>query len=1015
MRLSIGSFLHAARAIAAIIGHAGVLSLAAADRPPASTNGARPVDFINEIQPLFSQHCANCHGQEKQRSSYRLDNRSIAIGGGESGHTAIVPGRSQDSRLFQMVSGQLPDLRMPPKGDPLSAAQLDLVQRWIDQGAVWPDSANHVLQDPLDWWSLKPLLRPEIPSTSDSKDTHAAPVHPVDAFIQSRLRSAGLQPAPEADRRTLIRRLYFDLLGLPPSPEEVQAFIADPDPNAYEHCVDRLLASPHFGERWARQWLDIVHYGDTHGYDKDKPRPNAWPYRDYVIRAFNEDKPYERFVQEQLAGDVMHPNTADGIEALGFIAAGPWDLIGHEEVPESKIDGKIARHLDRDDMVANTIGTFASTTVHCAQCHDHKFDPIKQEDYYRLQAVFAAVDRADRRYYREPELNARRSGLELEIRSLRHRETELKSSVATHGGDGLRTANERLSAAEKSARDGQPAEYGYHSAIATRPDETKWVQVDLGKSIDLERVVLRPCRDQFNNIGDGFGFPVRYRVETAATPDFNEDRHVVADLTSSDVPNPGLQAPSHAAKVSARYVRVTATRLAPRQNDFIFALAELEVFDARGTNVARATPVTALDSIEAPERWRKENLTDGKAPKSSPSADETQDLRRERDQLVSRLVPSEILASLAATTNRLAEARRELDRMPAPLVAYVGAVHDGSGNFRGTGPDNGQPRPIHVLTRGDVTKPLKPVSPGALRCVSSLVEFPTQPDHPEGDRRAALARWLTDPQNPLTWRSIANRIWQHHFGRGLVDTPNDFGHMGSLPSHPELLDWLAVEFRDGGQSFKTMARLLVTSATYRQASAASQPDARTKDADNRLLSRMNLRRLDAEAIRDSILAVSGKLDQHLFGPGFQDFVVEKPEHSPHYQYHLHDAEDLRSHRRSIYRFLVRSQQEPFMVALDCADPSMRVDRRSETLTPLQALALLNSQLTIAMSRHFAQRVVADTGQDDINAQVRRAFHLAVQRPPTGAEASDIATYCRAHGLPATCRLLFNLNEFVYVD
>lgn len=1019
MRSIAAHFLRATRLVAAVIVVLGPPTRLASGADAASNRPSGPpadptIDFVAEIQPLFTQHCLGCHGQDKQRSGYRLDNRSIAVGGGESGEPAILPGNSKKSRLVQMVSGELPDLRMPPKGDPLSPEQVERLRRWIDQGAPWPDTASRVLEDPLAWWSLQPLRRPEVPEPAEPQDARALR-HPVDAFITARLHGSGLAPAPEADRRTLIRRLSFDLLGLPPTPEEVAAFVGDSHPQAYENLVDRLLASPHFGERWARQWLDVVHYGDTHGYDKDKPRPNAWPYRDYVIRAFNEDKAYERFVQEQIAGDVLYPDTADGIEALGFIAAGPWDLIGHEEVPESKIDGKIARHLDRDDMVANTIGTFASTTVHCAQCHDHKFDPVKQEDYYRLQAVFAAVDRADRRYYRETERNQQRSRLEREIRSLRYRENQLRDSIAKLGGDALRTANERIAHAEKAAKESQPPEYGYHSAIASRADDSKWVQVDLGKATELDRIVLRPCRDQFNNIGDGFGFPVRYRVEVSSHPDFIGNTRTIVDRTSADVPNPGLQPQAHsAAGIQGRYVRVTATRLAPRQNDFIFALAELEVVDPRGTNVAKGTTVAALDSTEAPERWRKENLTDGKAPRSGASADESFELRRQRDALVARLVPTDVLASLLSTTNRLAEARRELERMPSPLVAYVGSVHDGSGNFRGTGPDNGQPRPIHILTRGDVTKPHKAVGPGALRCVTSTVEFPTQPDHPEGERRAALARWLTDPANPLTWRSIANRIWQHHFGRGLVDTPNDFGRMGSPPSHPELLDWLAVEFRDGGQSFKSMARLLVTSATYRQSSASSHGDARAQDADNRLLARMNLRRLDAEAIRDSLLAVSGKLDRRAFGPGFQDFVIEKPEHSPHYQYHLHDAEDPRSHRRSIYRFLVRSQQEPFMVALDCADPSMRVDRRSETLTPLQALALLNSRLTVAMSRHFAQRVRSDAG-DDIPAQVRRAFDLAVQRQPTTSEATDLEAYCKAHGLPATCRLLFNLNEFVYID
>lgn len=994
-----------------------IASAVAADSPSSTTTP--PVDFVAEIQPLFARRCLECHGPQKQKSGYRLDAREIARRGGESGHLAIVPGKSAESPLLRWVLGTADDQRMPPKGEPLTTAETQLLRRWIDEGAVWPDAANAVVADPLDWWSLKPLARPTVPAPQHPEGVR----NPIDAFVRARLDTEGLAASPEADRHTQIRRVTLDLTGLPPTPEEVAAFVADADPAAYDRLVSRLLDSPAYGERWARTWLDIVHYGDTQGYDKDKPRPNAWPYRDYVIRAFNADKPYARFVQEQLAGDALFPDTADGIEALGFISAGPWDFIGHEEVPDTKIDGKIARHLDRDDMVSNTIGTFASLTVHCAQCHAHKFDPIPQEDYYRLQAVFAAVDRADKRYYDDPSLNRQRRELETELRQVRLRQRELGDAQTRAGGDELKSLDERISKAEQAARDAQPEEYGYHGQIAASPDLAQWVQVDLGSNAALRRVVLRPARDAFNNIGDGFGFPPRFKLESAESPDFTNGVTLLADRTAEDVANPGIRPQEFDVNVAAaRYVRLTATRLAPRQNDFILALAELEVLDERGTNLARGTTVTALDSIEGPPRWAKKNLTDGKFPGSPPTGENGETLRRQREELLVAKVPAETRSALATASQRLTEIEKALKALPEAKVAFVGAVHDGRGNFRGTGPDGGRPRPIHMLMRGDVTKPGREVNPGTLSCVHGLpATFDLPADRPESARRAALAQWLTDPANPLTWRSIVNRVWQQRFGRGLVETPNDFGRMGGKPSHPELLDWLAVEFREGGQSFKALDRLIVTSSTYRQISHPSttaEPTATAakRDADNRWLWRMNARRLEAEAVRDSILAVSGKLDRKMYGPGFQDFVVEKPEHSPHYQYHLHDPENPQTQRRSVYRFLVRSQQEPFMTALDCADPSMRVDRRNETLTPLQALALLNSKLTVAMARHFAARVEREAGANaGASARVERAFTLATQRPPTDAERRDLASYAEHYGLPAACRVLLNLNEFVFVD
>ncbi len=780
-------------------------------------------------------------------------------------------------------------------------------------------------QDPHTWWSLQPLDKPAVPA-------HSA--HPIDAFVAATLASRGLAMSPQADARTLCRRVTFDLIGLPPSPEDLDAYVADTRPDKYERLVDRLLASPRHGERWARHWLDVVHYADTHGYDKDQPRPHAWPYRDYVIRAFDTDKPYARFVQEQVAGDVLFPGTRDGIEALGFLAAGPWDLIGHAEVAEDKIDGKIARHFDRDDMVGNVMGSFTSLTVQCAQCHDHKFDPVTQADYYALQAVFAALDRADKTY-----------DVDQDTARLRREATV-------------------------------PPEFGWHSGIEASPDTPKWVQVDLGARVTIARVVLRGAEDDFNGIGAGFGFPRRFRIEVSDDDAFNDAPTVLAAHETEDLANPGLAPQEFAGNGTVgRFVRVTATRLAARKGDFIAALAELQVFDAAGANVALHAPVTSGDSIEAPPRWRRANLTDGLYPPSERAS------------------------------------------LPAPERVYAGTVHTGSGTFRGTGALGGKPRPIFVLARGQVTRPGREVQPAALAALEPLLpsRFDLAPDAPEGARRAALARWLTDPRNPLIWRSVVNRVWHYHFGRGLAATPDDFGRMGSPPTRQDLLDWLAATFRDDlAGSLKALHRLIVTSATYRQASTTGNEMAQAIDSGNTLLWRANARKLEAEAVRDAVLSVSGTLDLTAGGPGFRDFVLEHPEHSPHYRYDLADPDDPRTWRRSIYRFVVRSQMQPFLTALDCADPSMRVDRRNESVSPAQALALLNNGFILAQARHFAVRVCAEAG-DDVAAQVVRAFRLAMGRTPTTAEREPLLAHVARHGLASTCRLLLNLNEFVFID
>lgn len=977
---------------------------------------AEPVDFVRDIQPILLSRCSECHGEKVAKSGLRLDVKAPALAGSESGKV-IVPGQSSQSPLIERMASHDDD-KMPPSGDPITPEQLDLFKRWIDQGATWPEGVDKSkVIDKYDWWSLKPLTRPPVPASRISGDENQ---NPIDAFIREKLHEKGLKPSPAADRQTLIRRLYFDLIGLPPTPEEVQAFTSDTDAKAYDKLVDRLLESPHYGERWARHWLDVVHYGDTHGYDKDKPRPNAWPYRDYVIRSFNSDKPYSRFIEEQIAGDILYPGTEDGFTATGFIAAGPWDFIGHAEVPESKTDGMIARMLDRDDMVSNTCNSFLSLTVQCARCHNHKFDPVVQEDYYRLQAVFAALDRADRSYDADSMIAAKRAELIARLNDYKEKQNAFDAKITELGGEKLKELDAQIAAARKPDVHPLAAQFGYHSQIESEQTTPKWVQVDLGDSTALSAVEIVGCHDDFNGIGAGFGFPVRFKIDLCDEANFSAGVTTVVDQTTQDFSNPGVTPVRfNAAGKSGRYVRVTATKLAPRQNDFIFALAELKAINLSGKNIASGTSVRSLDSIEAAPRWRTANLVDGYYFGIGGSSGRSlAELQQDRESFVASILDDTSQAALAQNAKNTTDATEALKALPPSQKVYSGMVYSGSGAFTGTG---GKPRVIQVLARGDVRKPMKVVNPGTVPLrADEPGEFVLPEGATEGERRVALAKWISGRDNPLTWRSIVNRVWLYHFGRGIVDSPSDFGRMGQLPTHPELLDWLAVEFRDNDQSFKQLHRLIVSSETYRQTSnpiAIEDMDEAhsplTIDSGNVYLWRMNRRRLEAEAVRDSVLAISGKLKPELGGPAFQDFVVEKPEHSPHYEYQLHDPEDERIHRRSIYRFLVRSQPQPFMTTLDCADPSMAVDKRSETVTALQALTMLNNRLMLTMEKYMAQRVARQ--ESDPGKQVDLAFRLALSRTPSEAERQELTHYATEFGLPSLCRVLMNLNEFVFVD
>ena len=962
--------------------------------------------FRDRIAPILERRCVTCHNDQQKAGDFSMQSAESAFAGGY-----IEAGDIESSYLIDLITPENGKAAMPKDASPLSEEERQLLKDWIAAGANWPEGLQ--LHEPqvsdFDWWSFQPVAKPEVPAIEDPWIKT-----PVDAFILKRLQEQGLTHSAEAGRRTLIRRLTFDLICLPPTPGETEDFVKNEDPQAYEKLVDRLLASNHYGERWARHWLDVVKYADTCGYDKDKLRPNAWPYRDYVIRSFNEDKPYSRFVQEQVAGDVLFPGEPDGILGLGFIAAGPWDFIGHVEVSEAKIDGKVARNLDRDDMVSNTLNTFCSVTIQCARCHHHKFDPFTQQHYYGLQSVFAAVDRAERPYDLDPEVELERRQLESLVKTSEVELKQLQKEIEDAGGTRLaelKTQIANLQAEQKVTKD---SEFGYHSSIVAAADTTKWIEIAVPQAAEVSQIVLHPCHDEYAGIGAGFGFPVRFKVEVTADENSADQQEwqTVADYTQVDFPNPGLSPIELSCQVDVvRRVRITATKLAERKDDYIFALAEVELTGLAGMNLAAEATVTALDSIEAPPRWQKANLIDGKWAKGgNPQiASQLQELEAERNEILAEIETPERVTRRETLKKTIADTKATLEKLPQGAMVYAAATHfNPQGNFH---PTKGQPRAVHLLLRGDVQTPAEKIGPGVLP-LRQDDDWQIDSSLSEAERRAELARWLTQSDHPLVWRSIVNRVWQYHFGEGIVATPNDFGHMGIPPTHPELLDWLACEFRDGEQSFKALHRLIVTSSVYRQSSEHNAANAAI-DGSNQYLWRMNRRRLEAEEIRDSILAVSGALDTTMGGPGFYLFELEHPQHSPHYEYRKFDPTDPKSHRRSIYRFIVRSQPNPWMTTLDCADSSQSTPKRIETLTSLQALSLLNNQFNLAMSERFAQRL--QQSSDSLEEQVNLAIRLTTQRESTQVEREELVKFASQYGLNNMCRYLFNLSEFVYLD
>ncbi|MFN3649424.1 MAG: DUF1549 domain-containing protein [Armatimonadota bacterium] len=810
-----------------------LLTLGAAGALGQAGPSAAARKFDSQVAPILARECLSCHDAASKQGGLDLSTLASAKAGGKRG-PAVVPGKPEASWVWKRVSAG----EMPP-GKPLSAEKKKLLRDWLTAGAAWgtdpidPFRYSSERRAGYDWWSLQPVRRPELPPVKRP----AWVVNPIDRFVLARLEKAGLKPSPPADRVALIRRLYLDVLGLPPTPEEVDAFVADRAPAAYERLVDRVLASPHYGERWARHWLDVIRFGESQGFERNKLRPNAWKYRDWVVEALNSDLPYDEFVRLQLAGDLLRPDDPLAVIASGFLVMGPYDLTAY--TTGTAMMRAAAREEELEGLVGTVSQTFLGLTANCARCHDHKFDPIPARDYYRLAAALGGTYHGDER--------------------------------------------ESLSPGGRAEAERQRQE--------------------------LEKQVAG----------------VKQRLE-------------------------------------------------------------------------------ALPADAAPERRQ-----------------------------------------LAAELGRLESRARLLAGGPA----HVTVPKD--------------PGVVHILARGDFREKREPVAPGGIASLAGLSpEWGLKQDAPEAARRKALAAWVTHPDNPLTARVMVNRVWGYHFGQGLVVTPSDFGFNGGLPSHPELLDYLASVFaapaaadveaterqRDratggvrtaatreassatgaklspslrpsvspsqpGGLAWrlKPLHRLILTSNTYRQASRPVA-SALKKDAENRLLWRQNPRRLEAEAVRDAVLAISGELNPAIGGPGFRDWTSKSQGENELYT--VVDKEGPEFNRRTLYRTLVRAGTNPFLDTLDCPDPSVATPRRTVTTTPLQALSLLNNVFMERSAGKWAERLEREA-PGDRKAQVARAYRQAFGRAPSPEEQREGEAFAAAHGMPQLCLVLLNTNEFMYVD
>ncbi len=920
---------------------------------------AAPVDFVREVRPILQKHCYSCHGEKKQKSGLRLDIKAAAFKGGDKHSPDIISGKAKDSPLIHFITTDDDDELMPPKGK-LPASDIATLTTWINEGAPWPDGVDLAkLEDRRDHWSFKPIQvaglkfnvssSPDAPTASNFKPDTLNFKLGIDSFIDAKLAEKNLHRSPPADPVSLIRRITFDLTGLPPTPEETTAFekeFIQDRASSIQHLVDRLLKSERYGERWAQHWLDVVRYADTHGFEVNTERPNSWPYRDYVIRSFNNDTPYDRFIKEQIVGDAMGQDAA-----TGFLVTASVLLPG--QIGKDDASKRLARQDSIDEMVMNIGQTFLGLSVGCARCHDHKFDPITSKDYYAMQAFVAGVEYADRDLH-TPAAEASRA----EEKQLKTRLAEIDKELA-HFVPMAKSGAERpmINARENSDR--------------FPPVKTQRLRFTIKATTNLE-----PCIDElevFNTRGENIALATSGTKRKSSGDIGVAERHELRFLNDGRYGNSRSWLSNTLGKgwvelefpQEQQVERVVWSR--DRDGKFTDRLAtdyQIEISDAEGQwhTVADSTDRQKFD------------------PKNKKLAKPT----------LKGLTPAE--------NKRARPLFEEKSRTEKQIAQAVNLQKVFAGTFR-------TPDDIHLLNRGDPEQPKEAVTPAVL---SALGNVTLPKESAEQDRRRALADWISNAQNPLTARVMVNRIWQGHFGTGFVQTPSDFGRMGMKPTHPELLDFLAAEFIRSGWSVKHMHRLILLSQTYGQSSQSIKEN-ETIDSDVRYLWRYPSRRLEAESIRDSMLAVSGRLNLQMYGRGFNLFD-QRGGLSGFDPIETFNADNQ---RRMIYAHKVRREPETVFGAFDCPDAGQSTARRIESTTPIQALNLFNSVFTLEQSAAFATRIQHEAGTDPAK-QITLAYQLSLSRPPTATELADTTPLIQSHGLPALCRALFNSNEFLFV-
>lgn len=976
-------------------------------------NGQEPK--LDQVKFIFSVHCIECHNALEKKGGLDLSTNESMLLGGDSG-VVLVPGKESESLMWNRITSD----EMPPK-KPLGQSERETIRSWIANNAPWPggklDAAEFTSETRAgyDWWSLQPILAISPPSTTELN------ANPIDGFVMAKLNASGMTPSPPADRRTLARRIAFDLTGLPPAQGSVQKLIESENPNALEHWIDSLLDSPAYGQRWARHWLDTIRFGESHGFERDQLRTNSWRYRDWVVKAFNQDMPYDEFCRMQIAGDALLPNTLDGIIATGMLVAGSYDQVGQTQ--QSKAMREVVRQDELEDVVSLVSQTFLGLTVNCSRCHDHKFDPIPQREYYQMCAALAGAHHGEPKL--KPELLAN-SARPITVR-LEARQTELKRLITE---------------IEQPVKDRIIAERAVTKSTQEAPVPiSRWEFDDPRDSIGGLDVELRSnavLQDGRLILKDG-GYASSKNLNKTLKEKTLEVWVQLANTTQRGGAAISVESLKGNVFDAIVYGEVEPNRWMAGSDGFTrtesFQAEEMEstssdlvhvaiVYEADGTIRAYRNGLPYGHSI------RKSNLIEFPLNtthvlfglRHSPAGDgKMLNGALERAQLYDRALTDEEVrtsANVQTTFVSNSELTTALDLPAKELLAeyrfelnQIREQLQRVSDSRVYAIASKEPSKTFLLARGNPGSPLDSVLPGGVSAVKGIApDFLLDDTANDGQRRLKLAQWITEKRNPLFARVIVNRVWQYHFGAGIVETPNDFGFNGGRPSHPELLDWLANDLIEHGWSLKHLHRRILSSKTYQQSSQIV-PSNMEKDAGNRLLWRKSPSRLDAESLRDTMLDLAGQLEPSLDGPGYYDFSLSI--NNSHF-YSMRQPSGESFQRRTLYRTVVRSARSNLLDVFDCPDPSTKSPLRASTTTPLQSLSLMNNALVIRLSEAWAKRASLSSGET-LPSQVVFLFEQAYFRKPDASELTACVELADKHGLASVCRVLLNSNELLYVD